>query len=114
VEVGGYTDHVHLLFEMSRTQSIAQLVEHLKSGSSRWLKGEHQSLREFAWQSGYAVFSVGQSQRSRVQSYIQTQKDHHQTSSFQQEFRALLAGTMWCLTSATFGIDSGAHNRGGS
>ena len=53
----------------------------------RWT-GE--SLSEFAWQSGYGVFSIGQSQVEDVRAYIAGQEEHHRKISFQDEFRRLL------------------------
>ena len=36
--VGGIADHVHILFSLSRTQTIAGVVEEAKKGSSKWMK----------------------------------------------------------------------------
>ena len=36
--VGGVEDHVHLLFRLSRTRSIAEVVKETKRGSSLWIK----------------------------------------------------------------------------
>jgi putative transposase len=36
ISVGGHVDHVHMLFGLGRTQSIAKLVEKLKTSSSVW------------------------------------------------------------------------------
>src|SRR5688500_4372071 len=38
LRAGGVEDHVHLLFGLSRTHSIAQVVEAAKTGSSKWMK----------------------------------------------------------------------------
>src|SRR5256885_16353418 len=59
--VGGVADHVHLAIRLSRTITIAELVEKLKTTSSKWLKGQSASLGAFAWQRGYGCFSVGPS-----------------------------------------------------
>src|SRR5690242_998946 len=58
---GGVQDHVHLLISMGREVSIAELVQALKANSSRWIHETFTEHREFAWQSGYAVFSVSHS-----------------------------------------------------
>lgn len=87
--VGGYVDHVHLLAGLSRTIAIAKLVEQVKTGTSRWAKSNENGVPNFAWQSGYGVFSVSHSKTEDVDSYIRNQSVHHQTSSFQSEFREL-------------------------
>lgn len=88
IQVGGVEDHVHLLFGLSRTISLAAAAELLKTSSSRWIKSK--GLSGFAWQAGYAVFSVGMSETDRVQAYVLNQEEHHLRRSFQDELRALL------------------------
>lgn len=88
--IGGVEDHVHLLYAHSRTTTIADVVKELKRGSSVWLKSKAPSLAGFAWQGGYGVFSVGQSQVDDVRTYIGGQEEHHRKISFQDEFRRLL------------------------
>ena len=88
--IGGVEDHVHLLFVHSRTATVADVVKELKRGSTVWLKAKAPSLSEFAWQSGYGVFSIGQSQVEDVRAYIARQEEHHRKISFQEEFRRLL------------------------
>jgi putative transposase len=46
---------------------------------------------DFAWQDGYAAFTVSQSQRDDVQAYIRSQPEHHRTKTFAEEYRAFLA-----------------------
>jgi len=38
VIVGGVADHVHILSQLAKTQSIASVIEHAKTSSSKWLK----------------------------------------------------------------------------
>lgn len=88
--VGGVEDHVHMLATLARTIEIAELVKEVKRNSSLWIKEKHPSLKEFAWQSGYGVFSIGFSQIPEVRKYIANQKEHHLRMSFQDELRSLL------------------------
>src|SRR4029079_7645923 len=85
--IGGVEDHVHLLFAHSRTATVADVVKELKRGSSVWLKTQSPELSEFAWQNGYGVFSIGQSQIDDVRTYIAGQEEHHRKISFREEFR---------------------------
>jgi REP element-mobilizing transposase RayT len=86
--VGGVENHVHLLARFGRTITQADWVKELKRVSSLWLK--EQAIKDFAWQSGYASFSVSQSNLDQVQHYILNQEKHHARTSFQDELRALL------------------------
>jgi putative transposase len=88
--VGGATDHVHLLANQSRTITLAEWVKELKRASSLWAKSKNSQWSLFQWQAGYGAFSVSQSQKERVQEYIQTQEEHHLQLSFQDELRQIL------------------------
>jgi putative transposase len=91
LRVGGVEDHVHLFFGLSRTLSIAKMVEIVKTSSSKWIKTKGPELAQFHWQHGYGAFSVGQSDVDAVIQYIDTQEEHHRRSSFQDELRGFLA-----------------------
>ena len=88
--VGGVADHVHLAIRFSRTLTIADLVEELKTSSSKWLKTQSPELAAFSWQRGYGAFSVGPSELDGLRVYIDGQEEHHRTRTFQEEYRALL------------------------
>lgn len=88
--VGGVEDHVHLLCALSRTCDAAEMVKETKRGSSLWIKTKGGDLHDFAWQSGYGIFSIGFSQIEPVKEYIMEQETHHQKLSFQDEFRQFL------------------------
>jgi REP element-mobilizing transposase RayT len=90
LEVGGVADHVHMAFVLHRTLSIADLVEEVKKGSSKWLKTRASALRNFHWQNGYGAFSVSPSNEARVRAYILNQERHHRKITFQDEFRTFL------------------------
>jgi len=87
---GGVADHVHLAIRLSRTVTVAKLVEHLKTSSSRWVKEQGLAKQAFAWQRGYAAFSVGPSDLPALRAYIESQEEHHRKHSFQDELRAFL------------------------
>ena len=90
IMVGGVEDHVHLLSALSRTCTPAEMVKELKRGSSLWIKQRDPGLRDFSWQNGYGIFSIGFSQTEAVRAYIANQEEHHRKMTFQDEFRLLL------------------------
>ncbi len=90
VVIGGYKDHVHVLFSLSKKHALKVLVEEVKKGSWKWMKtNDGTSNPEFYWQGGYAAFSVSQSNSQDVVSYIENQDEHHNKMSFQDELRLL-------------------------
>jgi putative transposase len=88
--VGGVEDHVHLLCALARTCNAAEMVKELKRGSSLWIKTKSAELRDFAWQNGYGIFSIGFSQIPSAKEYIAKQEEHHRKVTFQDELRQLL------------------------
>lgn len=81
---------MHLLFGLARTRSIAEVVETVKTSSSKWIKTKGQEFAEFHWQAGYGAFSIGQSGVEAVIAYIRNQAEHHRRITYQDEYRELL------------------------
>jgi REP element-mobilizing transposase RayT len=88
--VGGMADHVHLLFQLGRTITIADSVGKIKSTSSAWVNQTRGLPAQFQWQSGYGAFSASQSNVEAVREYIRRQPEHHAKQSFQDELREWL------------------------
>ena len=86
IHVGGVTDHVHLLCQLSKTETVAHLVEEVKRNSSRWIKTIDDGYQHFAWQGGYGAFSVSESVLPKTLNYVKNQKMHHAKTSFQDEY----------------------------
>ncbi|MBI1766406.1 MAG: IS200/IS605 family transposase [Acidobacteria bacterium] len=87
--IGGTADHIHALVVLSRTKTVASIVEDVKSSSSKWIKTKGAAWQAFQWQAGYGAFSVSQSGLEKVKSYIANQKQHHGQTAFQDEYRLL-------------------------
>ena len=88
--VGGVADHVHLLIALKATHCLADVLRELKKASSVWVH-EQIGLPAFAWQEGYAAFTVGAPARQEVQKYIANQEQHHRRKSFREELIEMLA-----------------------
>ena len=88
--VNGAEDHIHLLAAINATMSVAEIVGKIKGSSSKWVHETFPNRSLFAWQRGYAAFTVSESQVPRVASYIDRQKVHHEKFSFRDEFVHLL------------------------
>lgn len=88
--IGGIEDHVHALFSLSKNHALKKIVEEVKKGSSKWMKTDGTTNRDFHWQNGYAASSVSESNVPEVRRYIENQREHHRKMTFQEELRALL------------------------
>jgi putative transposase len=84
---GGTHNHLHILIALPAAMPLAKAVQELKGNSSRWLNLHGLS---FAWQEGYAAFSVSASNKRTVMDYIAEQQRHHQKRNFEEELVAML------------------------
>jgi REP-associated tyrosine transposase len=85
--VNGTEDHVHLLATIPATLSVSDLLRLVKTNSSKWM---NERGTDFAWQKGYAAFTVSTSKMPAVAAYIRGQEEHHRKRSFEDELIALL------------------------
>lgn len=88
--INGMPDHIHCLFLMNPQKTIAEIVKQIKGSSSHFINQENIISEKFAWQTGYAAFSVSESAIVKVYEYIENQKQHHQKRTFQKEFEEFL------------------------
>jgi len=89
VLINGTPDHVHILFCQSKNHSLAKIAEEVKKSSSKWVKAQNYNSM-FAWQGGYAAFSVSSSRVDAVRKYIVKQKEHHEKESFENEIAGFM------------------------
>lgn len=80
---GGTPDHVHLLVSLSKNMAASDLLMNLKKDSSKWIKTK--GVSAFAWQDGYAGFSIGESGVDATRAYLARQKEHHARKTFKEE-----------------------------
>ena len=90
IEVGGVSDHVHILLSLPATMAISKALQLIKGGSSKWIHETFPEQHDFAWQVEYGAFSVSVSQLDKTIEYIRGQEAHHRKMTFQEEFLALL------------------------
>jgi REP element-mobilizing transposase RayT len=97
IQIGGVSDHVHLLTTLPRTLAIADMVKEIKRISTNWIRERGGEWSQFHWQAGYATFSVSESNLPPLIRYIEHQEEHHRVTTFQDEYHALLAkhGQRW-------------------
>ena len=90
IAINGACDHVHILFGLNPNASLAETIRTVKANSSKWMHHKFAGFSNFAWQTGYAAFSVSESRSALAFDYIQNQQEHHKTRSFMDEYIALL------------------------
>jgi len=90
IQVGGCTDHIHILCMLSPKLALMKLAEEVKSRSSKWMKSTGEEYGHFYWQDGYGAFSVNPSEIDTAIGYIANQHEYHHTKTFQEEYRMFL------------------------
>jgi putative transposase len=88
--INGTVDHVHILARLPTDLSVADCMRAVKANSSRWVHEISPLQRGFAWQDGYAAFTVSASNEKAVFEYIRRQQQFHRRISFQEELLSLL------------------------
>ena len=88
--VNGPSDHVHIALSMNPDVSISDCARSIKANTSRWIHQHFEGLEDFAWQKRYSAFSVSKSNIQSVVNYIQNQREHHKTITFEEELKSFL------------------------
>ena len=86
VAINAMPDHVHVLIGMRPTQTVSDLMQDIKSGSSKWINESKLVKGKFEWQEGYGAFSYSSSQIDDVVKYIENQEEHHRKRTFREEY----------------------------
>lgn len=83
ISVNGVVDHVLLLIELPPKLSVSDLVRTLKANSSKWIHETFPAANSFAWQTGYAAFSVSRSNVPAVKTVHRGSTRTSSTKDFQ-------------------------------
>ena|SRR5579862_674690 len=89
LSVGGPSDHVHILANLSRDTCPSDLVRELKKSSTSWAK-ERPGSKGFRWQTGFGAFSIGHLDIPGVVTYISGQEEHRRKVDLHEEFKRFL------------------------
>ena len=84
--INGTPDHVHSLFLLNPVKAVADIIKQVKGSCSHEINKQNITNEKFAWQTGYAAYSVSESVLEKVFQYIKNQKKHHEKITFQKEY----------------------------
>jgi putative transposase len=90
LSIGGASDHIHILCNLSKEITLMNLILEIKTGSARWIKTIGKEYSGFHWQDGYGSFSVNPIQTEPLVRYIANQFEYHRKKTFQEEYRMFL------------------------
>ncbi|MBP1676515.1 MAG: transposase IS200-like protein [Bacteroidetes bacterium] len=88
--INGMEDHIHILSDLHPSIALSDYLRDIKTASSIWLKqsGKFQSFN--GWADGYAAFTYAYRDKETIINYIKNQREHHKTTTFEEELRKLL------------------------
>ena len=84
-------DHFHLLFTLHEDRTVSQFIRRLKTDCARRARDFVPPAAHALWQPGYIVVSSSWSDRDALVERIGAQDALHETCSFREEVRRLLA-----------------------
>lgn len=84
--INGTQNHIHLFIEMKPSCCLSDLIREIKKSSNDFIKENHFTQFQFAWQEGYGAFSYSHSQIDNVIKYVMNQKEHHRKVTFREEY----------------------------
>ncbi len=87
--IGGIHDHVHVLVGLRATHTLADFVRELKKAATAWIRDQGLDAT-FAWQEGYAAFTVSPTARASVKNYVLNQQLHHHGREYLDELKWML------------------------
>jgi REP element-mobilizing transposase RayT len=107
IEINSEPEHVHVLFLLSRTLALSEVISNLKTASNDWLRAKGPSFSKFHWQAGYGAFSVSQSGAEEVRCGTTSAINVSTTSRcrFRMNFGPFCAAMKWNLRNAMCGIE---------
>ena len=84
--INSMPDHVHILFTIPSTITLADMMQAIKGSTSRTLKyiAGFEDFR--GWGNGYAAISHNLKDKYMIISYIKNQQEHHKDITFKDEY----------------------------
>ena len=89
-QIGGISDHIHIVTHLHPSIALASLVKDIKMASSAKIKANRLFTDFTGWQEGYASFTYSIKEKDRLIAYVKNQEAHHKNISYKEEIIQLL------------------------
>lgn len=90
LEIGGCSEHLHMLLETNSFTPIHDLLENIRLQAVRWLHHQIEFSDDVDLDLDIGFFTVSYSMLEKVRRFILDQQHHHETASFEDEYLELL------------------------
>jgi putative transposase len=84
-QIGGISDHIHIITHLHPSISLASLVKDIKMGSSAYIKSNQLFPDFIGWQEGYSAFTYSIKEKGKLVTYVKNQETHHKNIAFKEE-----------------------------
>jgi REP element-mobilizing transposase RayT len=88
--INGMPDHIHCLYLLKPQLANIEVIKQVKGNTSFYINDQKLVKDKFAWQTGYAAFSISESAVNSIYKYIKTQKEHHKKKTSMDEYNHYL------------------------
>ncbi len=88
--INGMENHIHILSDLHPTIALSDFIKEIKTASNKWMKENGNFPCFSSWAEGYCALTYSIRNKDMIVNYIRNQKEHHQTVSFEDEYRKLL------------------------
>jgi putative transposase len=86
----GTENHLHLLVNAPTDRSVSEILNAIKSNSSKWYRARGLENKNFAWSEGYAAFTVSPDSIEKVVQYFSNEAERHLSITFETELSNFL------------------------
>jgi putative transposase len=88
--INGVENHIHILTDIHPSLAPADFVRDIKVSTSIWIKDCKKFPQFRGWSDGYGIFTCSFRNLDRLIDYIKNQREHHNKSTFEDEYRRLI------------------------
>jgi REP element-mobilizing transposase RayT len=88
--INSVEDHVHILFTMPPTITLADFMKTIKGSSSKIIKYAEGFEKFKGWGKGYAALSWNLRNKDIIIKYIINQQKHHNKITFKDEYQSFI------------------------
>ena len=90
LRINGIGNHLHILFCMPSTMTLASIMQSIKQSSSRWMLRNPLFPMFEGWGKEYFAITVSPYDKEKVIEYIKNQEKHHLGKDFDEEMKELI------------------------
>ena len=89
-QIGGVSDHLHIVLHLYPSIALSDLIKDIKLASTKHIKEQNLFPKFNGWQEGYGAFTYSIGAKDNLINYVKNQEEHHREITFLEEYKVLL------------------------